>query len=294
MRIYLYHEKYDIRKIKMQNIKRRSPFELLRSKSILSILNGDENFGRIDDVDISMPYLNGSTLVDISQLFGIPITYGRDDVIESRWVYLDNLLVHCISNNKVNELLAYLFSKKQFEIKLKGKTSDEIEEIHSHIIEIIIEQINGKLFFGGNNLVVKNKRFSITSSDSTIEIEAPTVSKLDRDYSKNISDRAMEDVIEKNYDSAITKSRTLLEEVFCYLIEKKNEEPSAKGDIGKLYKHVKGLYNMHGDKDLDRRINTLLSGLERIVSSIAEMRNANSDAHGVGSKRLVIESHPNT
>lgn len=45
---------------------------------------------------------------------------------------------------------------------------------------------------------------------------------------------------------------------------------------------------MHADKDIDRRINTLLSGLEKIVTSIAEMRNANSDAHGVGNRRLNI------
>ena len=48
---------------------------------------------------------------------------------------------------------------------------------------------------------------------------------------------------------------------------------------------------MHADKDIDRRINTLLSGLEKIVSSIAEMRNANSDAHGVGNRRLNIAEH---
>ncbi|MDT3699176.1 MAG: abortive infection family protein [Thermincola sp.] len=101
----------------------------------------------------------------------------------------------------------------------------------------------------------------------------------------------MQDVISKNYDSAITKARTLLEEVFCYVIEKKNEVPSAYGDIGKLYKQVKVLYNMHTDKDIDRRINSLLSGLEKIVSSIAEMRNANSDAHGVGNRRINIAEH---
>jgi hypothetical protein len=31
--------------------------------------------------------------------------------------------------------------------------------------------------------------------------------------------------------------------------------------------------------------------LEKIVSSIAEMRNNNSDAHGVGSQRISISEH---
>jgi len=86
-------------------------------------------------------------------------------------------------------------------------------------------------------------------------------------------------------------SRTILEEVFCYVIEKKNEIPNTSGDIGKLYKQVKDLYHMHGDKKLDMQINKLYSGLEKIVSSIAELRNQEGDAHGVGIKRIFISEH---
>ena len=101
----------------------------------------------------------------------------------------------------------------------------------------------------------------------------------------------MKDVLDGNYDSAITKSRTLLEEVFCYVIEKKGEDPSESGDIRKLYNQVKQLYNMHQSKDMDKRINGLLSGLEKILSAIAEMRNKGSDSHGVGAKRISIADH---
>lgn len=194
-------------------------------------------------------------------------------------------------NNRFSDLLAYLFSKQQFEEKLKGKTPEQIDDIYNHIISTIIEQINNTLYFGGNKLVISNKKFFVIPSGGTVEITAPAVKNIDRDYIKDISDRAMQDVVSKNYDSAITKSRTLLEEVFCYVIEKKNEAPSSAGDIGRLYKQVKDLYNMHADKDIDRRINTLLSGLEKIVSSVTEMRNANSDAHGVGNRRLNIAEH---
>lgn len=48
---------------------------------------------------------------------------------------------------------------------------------------------------------------------------------------------------------------------------------------------------MHEDGNIDRRINTLLSGLEKIVSSISEMRNKYSDAHGVGAARININEH---
>lgn len=48
---------------------------------------------------------------------------------------------------------------------------------------------------------------------------------------------------------------------------------------------------MHTDANTDRRINTLLSGLSSIVSVVAEMRNKDSDAHGVGATRIPIEEH---
>ena len=48
---------------------------------------------------------------------------------------------------------------------------------------------------------------------------------------------------------------------------------------------------MHTDKDMDTRINKLLSGLENIVQSLSEMRNNGSDSHGLGSKRINIDSY---
>ena len=48
---------------------------------------------------------------------------------------------------------------------------------------------------------------------------------------------------------------------------------------------------MHANSEMDKRINTLLSGLEKIVSSISEMRNKASDSHGVGKNRIAIEEH---
>ena len=127
--------------------------------------------------------------------------------------------------------------------------------------------------------------------DEKININIPNINIINRDYIKDLSERAMKDIDDGNLDSAITKSRTILEESFCYVIEIKGEEPSDSGDIGRLYKQVKDLYNMHANKDMDKRINKLLSGLENIVQSIAEMRNNGSDSHGLGSKRVNISDY---
>ena len=275
----------------------KSKFELLREKSILSILDGDVDFGMLEingtdsGIKISMPYLSGPTLCEISNKFGLPVTYGWNGGAQSRWAYLDDLLAHCIQNKRESDLLAFLFSKGQFVDKLRGQTPEVIEYAYAQIVNAVIDQINGALYFGGNELVQLGKEFVIRKLGSTISVAAPSVKTIDRSYITDLSDRALKDVIDGNYDSAVTKARTLLEEVFCYVIEKKGEAPSESGDIGKLYNQVKQLYNMHQSKDMDKRINGLLSGLEKILSAIAEMRNKGSDSHGVGAKRINIADH---
>lgn len=118
----------------------------------------------------------------------------------------------------------------------------------------MIAQINGLLYLGGNELVIINKQFVIKPINSIVEIEAPSIKTINHDYIKGLSERALADIESSSYDSAITKSRTLLEEVFCYVIELQNETPSESGDIAKLYNQAKTLYDMHQSKDIDVRI----------------------------------------
>ena len=135
------------------------------------------------------------------------------------------------------------------------------------------------------------QQFFVKKIGVKVEVKDPRIKLIEIEYIKSISPRAMDDVDNLNFNSTITKSRTLLEETFCYVIERKGETPVTSGNMAELYKQVKGLYNMHGDANTDRRINMLLSGLEKIVSSISEMRNKDSDAHGVGAARINIDEH---
>lgn len=275
----------------------KSKYELLREKNILAILDGDTDFGFLEingensNIKVSMPYLSGPMLCDMSNKFGLPVTYAWNGGAQSRWAYMDDLLAHCIQNGHESDLLSFLFSKGQFTEKLRGQTPETIDYAYSHIVKAIINQINGILYFSGNELVQTGSVFVIQKIGTTISVAAPSVTAIDRRYITDISERAMKDISDGNYDSAITKSRTLVEEVFCYVIEKKGVEPSESGDIGKLYNQVKQIYNMHQDKDVDKRINGLLSGLEKILSAIAEMRNKASDSHGVGAKRINISDY---
>lgn len=270
-------------------------YDLLRNKDIIAILDGDSQIEEIDGIRISMPYLSGPMLCELSQKFGCYQEYYWGNSSKpnlSRWQYMDNILKYVIKENKVSQLLTYMMDKERFSDSLsKLNTVSDIEKMYKYIIQKVIDQINSILYFGGHELVIINNQFIVKNIDEKINIDIPNINVVNRDYIKDLSERAMKDIDEGNLDSAITKSRTILEETFCYAIEIKGEEPSDNGDIGKLYKQVKDLYSMHANKDMDKRVNKLLSGLENIVQSIAEMRNNGSDSHGLGSKRVNISDY---
>ena len=270
-------------------------YSLLRSKDIIAVWDGDFQIEEVDGIRIAMPYLRGPMLCELSQKFGCYQEYYWGNSSKpnlSRWQYMDNILEYVIKENKTSQLLSYMMEKESFSDSLRTLNNvNDIEKMYKYIIKKVIDQINSILYFGGHELVIINNQYIIKNIDEKINIDVPNINIVDRDYIKDLSERAMKDIDEGNLDSAITKSRTILEETFCYAIEFKGEEPSDSGDIGKLYKQVKDLYSMHANKDMDKRVNKLLSVLENIVQSIAEMRNNWSDSHGLGNKRVNISDY---
>ena len=269
---------------------------LLLNKEIYSILDGDKNFGTytlssMKSIDLKMPYLSGPELCELSTRFGLPVTYSWKGGGLSRWQYLENLMSYTIQHDSFSNLLTYLFSIKQFEKTLVDLSKSDILEAHKAIINRALEGINSVLIFADYELMLRNGQYYVIKIGEKLEVDIPTIRIIDRLYIKNMSERATKDVEDGNFDSAVTHARTLLEEVFMYVIERKDIEPSQDGDISKLYKQVRDLYNMHTDKNMDRRINTLLSGLNNIVNSIAELRNKESDSHGAGQRRVGIDDY---
>lgn len=267
-------------------------YELLKTKEIIAILDGDTVVEEAEELRVSMPYLSGPDLCELSQKFGFYQEYHWGNSPKpnlSRWQYMDNILEYVIKENKASQFLSYMMSKERFvSILKKYDNVEEIEKKYKYIVEKVIGKINSILYFGGNELSIINGQYIIKGIGDKIVVDIPNINVIDREYIKNLSERALKDIEDNNLDSAVTKARTMLEEVFCYAIEMKNCEPSDNGDIGKLYKQVKDLYNMHADSNMDKRINKMLSGLENIVQSIAELRNNGSDSHGLGKKRVNI------
>ena len=268
--------------------KEQAGFNLLKSKDVYAILDGDTSF-RSDalDEEVSLPYQSGPKLVEVLNKFGIDASYGSS----SRWMYVEALLEHCIENNRVSDMLAYFFNLARFQKEFSRLTPEEIKRRHAAIVEGAIAAINSMLFFGGHELRCFGNNYVITSVDDVPAMSIPSINTIDRSYIKDMANRAQEDIELGNFDSALTKARTLLEEVFCWAIERKGEQPSSSGDVGKMFSQVKCLYNIHADKTMDRRICDLVNGLNKIVDSIGQMRNKQGDAHGVGASRVNIEDY---
>ena len=60
-----------------------SNYELLRTKDIIAILDGDILIEEKEKYKVQMPYLSGPKLCELSNNFGLAREYGS----ESRWVY---------------------------------------------------------------------------------------------------------------------------------------------------------------------------------------------------------------
>lgn len=263
-------------------------YKLLRKKRIYEILDGDVHFkSKVTGEDLSMPYQTGQMLVETANHFGLPVEYDS----RSRWAYVEDLLDYCIERNCVSEMLCHFFALERFSKELRDFEADEIERRYREIVRGAIGLINAELYFGGHELRFLGGKYVVADLGAGPKVVAPSIKAMDRQYVKDIAERAQADIDKGELDSAITKARTLLEEVFIYVIEQRGEKASESGDVGKLYKQVKDLYKMHGNAGMDKRINQLLSGLEKIVSAVSEMRNKNSDAHGVGSRRLNIADY---
>lgn len=262
-------------------------FNLLKNKKIIEILDGDSIIEENESYRVQMPYLSGPELCNLSNQFGLERTYGK----ESRWVYLNDLLDYLISQNRCDELLIYMFRIDNFKHLLRLQNTEEIKTAHSYIVKRVIEKINVILLPSRHELQYIHGHFYITESGKEPMIEDKNLKLINSEYINGLKDRCAEELLAGNFDSVITKSRTLVEEVLIYILEQNQIEIESKGDLNKIYNQVKKVYNMHQDKGYNGSVNGLLSGLEKIVQSIAEMRNANSDAHGVGTKRINIREY---
>ncbi len=267
--------------------KNNEAYGLLRDKRFYGLLDGDTPFPTKYAENDRMPYLSGNKICELSRTLGL----SADASGMSRWCYIEDMLDYAIERSRFSDFLCLFFNSPYFAEHLANAPLGEFEARHDAIVQGVIDQINRMIYFGGHDLRVVNGEYIITEIGEAPRIEVPSIRKMGSAYVHQMADRANHDVDNGRLDSAVTQSRTLLEEAFIYAIEEKGLEPSKTGDITKLYAQVKDLYNMHESGEADKRINMLIGGLNKIVDAISQMRNNDSDAHGLGSRRLKIRDY---
>ena len=265
---------------------------LLKKRKIIDLFIGDNSIKNYMFEEQKMPYMSGIEICEFSNKLGFLQNYNEEKL--SRWQFMDKLLDYIIANNKIN-----LFFKELLDIKRFEKLADDfcgygfgssIQEKYWDIINNLFQAINKYLTFDKCYIDynLQTYQFSLVDFENNIELVASKIEEIDSLYIKRIANEAYNAIKNIDYESAMTKSRTLVEEVLIKGIEKKNIEPSEKGNINTLYNQFKTLYKMHINDDMDIRIKTLLSGFEKILTAISQMRDKNSDSHGVGDKRLEL------
>ena len=261
-------------------------FSLLKMKPIINILIGDVELIN----GYNMPYLTGSNLCELSTQFGLPVAYTWGGQNLSRWMYMEQLIDFLNKQNRVHELLAFLFDLRRFtELNSLGDI-DKVNETHKSLVENALRLINVNLLTAKKELRLTNHSFVIADIGEKIVIDTPKVNVVSQQYIRDLPNRIKDDLTNKDFDSVITKSRTLLEEVLIYVIEKLTmERYNSNGDLIKIYQDATDLLHMRQQKDWDKRVNELLGGMHKMVSAISSMRNLNSDAHGAGAGRIEIK-----
>lgn len=83
-------------------------------------------------------------------------------------------------------------------------------------------------------------------------------------------------------DGAITATRTTLESICKHICDERSVPYEDSWDLAKLYKAAASAMNVSPDQHSEQIIKQILSGAVTVVSGLAGMRNALSDAHGRG------------
>mgnify|MGYP001771575134 FL=1 len=264
-------------------------YSLLINRKIIDVLIGDVKlYG-----EFTLPYLSGPDLCQISTSFGLSRTYfwgNRGVVNKSRWEYMQDLMKSLNPQGRIPELLSYLMQQSRFENLVGIGNIQKVDDTYKAIIKGAIDAINAQLVIARVELRLVNKSFVLATIGEEIVVETPKVKIITTQYIRELPERIKDDINNKDYDSVITKSRTLLEEVLIFIIEKMTfERYKSNGDLVKIYQDATELMNMRQRGDWDKRVNELLGGLHKIVNAISSMRNMNSDAHGAGSSRITIK-----
>lgn len=267
-----------------------SEFELLQQRDIINTMI-DGKF---------LPYLSANNIKDLGMQFGYNLKKMKEPV--SRWKLMEKFLIDLHIDNRTNELLNYLVSPVFLKDEIREKNSINFSQINvdsqkqiiinqkrNEIIETILKHFNEQLIFSNKKMFFNNEIFSISDVSS-----APKViehkDRIDNAYITSLVDKGQNDLLDKDFDSVITKARTLLESIFLQIIFDHQQEIKQNGNIMQYRNKVHEILGMSKTKDWNPNVTKMVGSLNTLVSTISELRNNNSDAHASTTRMKINEA----
>lgn len=268
-----------------------SDFSALASTAISDLLIGGDY----------IPYLSGSDLSGIGTTFGITI----NSQFVSRSNMMQQILNKCHFNNKTNQLLNYLIRSSKLDIQVEALKKENTliknieifdendnvvsnDNIQEQIINQLVRAINEELMYSDLKLTHIGRNFDVIPIDAVPQVVV-SKERISSTFLKNILVQAEDDLRDGDYDSVVTKARTIIEGTFMQILDDRGIEYKEDGNIGGYRGKVVDALNMRIKSTDNVRVRKLVSGINKIVDTINEMRNDDSDAH-TSSDRIAINA----
>ena len=182
-------------------------FSLLKTKPIINVLIGDVELHK----GYKMPYMSGSDLCELSTRFGLQMTYTWGGQNMSRWMYMEQLLEYLNKQDRIHELLDYLFNLGRFKELNSLGDIDKVTETHKALVQSALNAINAELLIAKKELRLVNNRYVLANIGEKVVINTPKVNVVTQQYIRELPNRIKEDLANKDYDTAITYLKSALE-----------------------------------------------------------------------------------
>lgn len=262
-------------------------YEFLKQRNIIDILLGD--IKNIEGCKVCMPYKSTNDIKSMCSSFDLEIT----ETNISRWQYFSLLVDHTVKKNKIDFLIKELFKIDAFEKQLKCYNEDQKTVEYIKIVNCIINAINELNKNSDYQLYVQDGCIYVDNRNSReFNIVTHSIDEISFKYIRQKRNEAINDIKNRQFDSALTKARTLLEEALKYKIHDLDIEDIDKLNLTSLYdKYLKKYNIILKDKHLNTNTRNIFSSITTILKSIAAIRNKASDGHGHGINRIELDEN---
>jgi len=209
-------------------------------------------------------YKTGYELVRFFNKFGFNDEYGQG--FPSRWYYAEQKIKTLNGTKKLQNLLESYFNPINF-------IDNEFD------LSIIVELLNKYLEYDGYKIIIKEKNCKVVECENGL-IEVENEGKIGYEFAKEQIKKCQNKIEEKDFDGAISNSRSLLESALADIYKKITKKDLNKtGDLLKDFKTIAKLLNLSEEKYSEQSLKSILRGFNSIINGIDSLSNKMGDRH---------------